>query len=335
MSALAHNIGLMPPPHLQEEITPPLAVGELSLTLRQRVVLDQVGVEVGRGEVVGLLGPNGCGKSSLLRCICGVWKADVGTVRIHGEVLTPKRRDLRARVGMVFQEPSLDPHLTALQNLRLGAGLFGVRGAEAQERASELLHFMELEDRASQLVKELSGGMRRRLEIARALIHRPEILLLDEPTTGLDPVAFQKVWRLIAGLRKAQQMSLLVSTHRSEEAEKCDRLVVLDRGHVVANDRPQNLLTRVAGDVVTVEADRPEELLTAFANTFELPVRLEGGALLLEVERGHEFVPRLVEAFPSGRFRSVQIRKPTLADAFYHLTGHALDQAPTSAEEAG
>jgi ABC-2 type transport system ATP-binding protein len=227
-------------------------------------------------------------------------------------------------MGVVFQEPSLDAKLTAEENLRLGAALFLVPRAEARIRTAGLLRAAGLEDRAREPVGRLSGGMRRRLEIARALVHRPEVLLLDEPTTGLDALAFRRTWEALRGLRGSGGTTVVLTTHRPDEAAQCDRLAILSRGRIIAVETPASLLARVSGDVVVVEAADATTLAEEIASRFAVPARASGEVISIERDRGHELVPRLVEAFPPGRFRSVSVRRPGLADAFLRITGEDL-----------
>lgn len=304
---------------------PRLAVRGFSLMLENRVVLDDFYFEMTKGEVLGILGPNGCGKSSLMRCMTGLWKPDRGTLWLDGEALEPRARELRAVMGVVFQEPSLDNELTVAANLKLAAALFGFSGAEATERADDLLGFMELSGRAGEKAGKLSGGMRRRLELARALIHNPEILLLDEPTVGLDPVAIQRTWQRILALRDHRELSVLVTTHRAEEAASCDRLIVMDRGHIVCTETPERLMNNVAGDVICMTCDEPEVVRGGLQTTFGASARIVDGIVEWERPEGHAWVAQIVEAFEERMFHSISVRRPTLADAFYHLTGHGLN----------
>ena len=227
-------------------------------------------------------------------------------------------------MGVVFQEPSLDAKLSAEENLRLGAALFRVPREEARRRVAELLAAAGLSDRARDPVGKLSGGMRRRLEIARALVHRPEVLLLDEPTTGLDALSFRRTWDALRELRGAGGTTVVLTTHRPDEAAHCDRLAILSRGRVIAVETPESLRSRVAGDVVVVEASGAGTLAAEIAERFGVVARASGDEVSIERERGHELVPRLVEAFPDGRFRSVSVRRPSLADAFLHVAGEDL-----------
>ncbi len=306
-------------------LEPRLSVRGIGLTLGGRVILAGVGFQVAPGEIFGLLGPNGSGKTSLMRCLMGLVRPDLGVFRLDGRELSPRTRHLRAGIGTVFQDASLDGHLTGRENLVLAARLFRVPAAEGRERAAELLAFMELAGQADDPVKTYSGGMRRRLEIARALIHRPELLLMDEPTTGLDPRAFERVWSRLSAIRRLRGLTVVLTTHSADEAAGCDRLLVLDRGHVVADDTPEHLLERVGGDVLTIEADAPGELAAAITDLFGLVAETDGTAVTVVGEQMHLLIPRLVESFPAGRLRSIAMRRPTLADVFLKLTGHRLE----------
>ncbi len=305
---------------------PRLALRGLAFRYREREVLRDVSFDVAPGEIVGLLGANGAGKSTLFSILAGLLPAGAGKLLLDGEEVLPGARTLRARMGVVFQAPSLDAKLSAEENLVLGGQLFGLPRREARARAAALLSAAGLADRARDAAGKLSGGMRRRLELARALVHRPAILLMDEPTAGLDAAAFRQTWEALHALRRDEGLTVLLTTHRPDEAEACDRLAVLAAGRVVATGTPEALRSRVAGDVVTVEADDPAPLAAELAARFGVPARAGARAVHLERERGHELVPRLVEAFPPGRFRSVSIRRPTLADAFLAITGEELER---------
>jgi ABC-2 type transport system ATP-binding protein len=307
---------------------PRLAVRDLAFRYGEREVLRRVSFEVAPGEIVGLLGPNGAGKSTLFSILTGLLRPSSGTMSLDGVEVPPGARALRARLGVVFQAPSLDAKLTALENLTLGGLLFGLGRREARERARELLTAADLAERAGDRAGTLSGGMRRRLELARALVHRPAILLLDEPTTGLDAAAFRQTWQAVQALREREGLTVLLTTHQPDEAEECDRLAVLAHGRVVATGAPDALRARVPGDVVTVEADDPVALAREIRDRLGLEARPGAHGVHVERERGHELVPRLVEAFPAGRFRAVSLRRPTLADAFLALTGEALEDEP-------
>jgi len=301
-----------------------LSAEGLRFSYGDRVALDGVSFSIRAGEVFGFLGPNGAGKSTLFSILAGLLPASSGQLFLDGRALDPSTRALRARMGVVFQEPSLDAKLSAEENLLLGAALFLVPRDEARRRATDLLASAGLTDRARDPVGKLSGGMRRRLEIARALVHRPDVLLLDEPTTGLDALSFRRTWEALRELRGAGGTTVVLTTHRPDEAAHCDRLAVLSRGRVVAIETPESLLSRVAGDVVVVEASGADGLAAEIAERFGVAARASGDAVSIERERGHELVPRLVEAFEPARFRSVSVRRPSLADAFLHVAGEDL-----------
>jgi ABC-2 type transport system ATP-binding protein len=315
-------------PGLSAARVPRLAVRDLAFRYGECEVLRRVSFEVAAGEIVGLLGPNGAGKSTLFSILTGLLRPSSGAMFLDGAEVPPGARALRARLGVVFQTPSLDAKLSALENLILGGLLFGLGRREARDRARELLAAAGLADRAGERAGTLSGGMQRRLELARALVHRPAILLLDEPTSGLDAAAFRQTWQAVHALRDREGLTVLLTTHRPDEAEACDRLAVLAHGRVVATGTPEALRARVPGDVVTVEADDPVALAREIRDRLGLEARPGPHGVQVERERGHELVPRLVEAFPAGRFRAVSLRRPTLADAFLALTGEALEEEP-------
>ena len=233
-------------------------------------VLDGLSFGVQPGEIFGLLGPNGCGKSTTLRVLAGLLVPDAGEVWLDGEQVAPGGRALRRTMGVVFQAPSLDPRLTARENLRLSAALYGLPPQLARERCEELLTFTALQDRANDAVINFSGGMKRRLELGRALLHDPSLLVMDEPTTGLDERFFREAWERIELLREQRGLTVLLTTHRAEEAERCDRVAVVDAGSIVAQDSPEALRAHVAGDVLTIEAKQPDALCADLAARFDI-----------------------------------------------------------------
>ena len=313
---------------------PRLSLSGITIRRGPRQVLRDVSLHVNPGEILGLLGPNGAGKSTLFSILAGLLPPAGGALRLDGWPVTPGARDLRAACGIVFQAPGLDGKLSALENLRLAAALHLVPRREARERAARLLERVGLADRAREPVDRLSGGMRRRVELARALVHGPSILVMDEPTTGLDAASFRDFWAEIEARRRELGITVILATHRPEEAERCDRLVVLAGGRVVADETPAALRARVPGDVVVVEADAPEEVAAEIGRRLGLAARLRGDGVHVEHEAGHALVPRIVEAFPPGRLRAVSIRRPTLADAYLVLTGASLEAEAGQAEAA-
>ncbi|MDD9967517.1 MAG: ABC transporter ATP-binding protein [Myxococcales bacterium] len=318
---------------------PLLAVNGLRHAFSGRSVLADLSFQVERGELFGLLGPNGCGKSTTLRVLTGLLVPDGGELVFDGQAVEPGARPLRQRMGVVFQAPSLDPRLTSRENLKLSASLYGIVGTEADRRVAEVLGLADLSQRATDPTGELSGGMKRRLELARALMHDPELLIMDEPTTGLDESAFRKTWERILELRRTRRLTVLFSTHRAEEAQLCDRVAIVDRGAIIAEGDPEALRQRVSGDILTLEASEPEQLAAQIEQRFSLAARVLKGAVVIEREQGHELIPRLVEALPTGRIKSLSMHRPTLADVFVKLTGRSLGDAgpeqPADGEEAG
>ena len=290
----------------------------------ERVAVDGLSVDVARGEVFGFLGPNGAGKSTTFHLLTGLLAPDAGRVLIEGRAAPPTDGRVRRRLGVVFQDPSLDDKLTALENLKLGAALYGLSGKRAEARIAELLALVALDDRKKEPVERYSGGMKRRLELARVLLHEPEILIMDEPSRGIDAPTQRRIWEQLLALRDKRRMTILLTTHQPDEAEYCDRIAVLDHGRVIACDTPDVLRQKVGGDVVTLEGDDAEALAADVRARFSLEARVVDGAVVVETPKGHELIPRVVEALPPGRLRSVAMRRPTLADVFVHLTGRGL-----------
>jgi ABC-2 type transport system ATP-binding protein len=306
--------------------TPRLSVRAVAARRGGREVLRGVSLEVFPGEVLGLLGPNGAGKSTLFAILAGLLRPDAGEFLLEGRAIAPGARALRACAGIVFQEPGLDGKLAAGENLRLAAALHRVPRRVARERIARLLSEAGLADRAREPVERLSGGMRRRLELSRALVHAPALLVMDEPTTGLDAAAFEAFWARIDALRREADAAVVLTTHRPDEAERCDRLAVLAGGTIVASGSPDALRSRVAGDVIVVDGDDREGLARDLEARLGLVARVRADGVHVEREQGHELVPRIVEAFPAGRIRGVSLRRPTLGDAYLAITGAALEE---------
>jgi len=301
-----------------------LEISGLSRRFGERLALDDLSFEVRSGEIFGLLGPNGAGKSTAFQILACTLRPDAGRIFFAGSELSLDDPALRRQMGVVFQRSSLDDQLTARENLLLGARLYALPRAVAKARVAEMFALIELSDRADEKVEGWSGGMRRRLELARALVHQPKVLLMDEPTQGLDEASFRKFWAHVKALRQARGLTVLLTTHRPEEADQCDRLAILDAGRLVAIDSPAALASKMGGDVITVEAEEPEAIARVLQERLELPTTVVDGRVQVERRDGHALIPRLVEAFPPGRLQSVSLRRPTLADVFLKLTGHAL-----------
>lgn len=295
-------------------------LANLSHTYGQRKALDAVSLDIRRGEIFGLLGPNGSGKTTLFRVLSTLIPPQAGDVDILGHDLTNDRDAVRRDIGVVFQSPALDKQLTARENLACQGALYGLGGRLLRERMDELLTRVNLLDRADERVERYSGGMRRRVEIAKGLLHQPKLLILDEPSTGLDPGARLDLWDLLNGLRHRDGVTVLMTTHLMEEADKCDRLAILESGKVLACDSPTALKARISGDVITLSSPKPSELRDALKERLGVDVELVGDLLRLQRPRGHEFIPALIEAAP-GLVDSVSVGRPSLEDVFVQLTG--------------
>ncbi len=288
-----------------------------------RKALDGLSFEVPAGEIFGFLGPNGGGKSTLFRILSTLAPLQGGSARVFGADLATEAAAVRRRLGVVFQSPSLDVQLTVRENLMHQGHLYGLSGRTLAERIGAALERFGLADRQSQRALELSGGLRRRVEIAKSLLHGPRLLLLDEPSTGLDPGARRDLWETLESLRR-DGVTVLLTTHFMEEGDRCDRLALIDRGTLVGEGSPAGLKEEIGGDVITLAGPDPEALLRDLATRFpDLSPDLRNGAVRLERERGHEWVARLIEAFP-GRVDAVTVARPTLEDVFLHRTGRRL-----------
>jgi ABC-2 type transport system ATP-binding protein len=293
-----------------------LSVDVEGLTHRygERVALDGVSFAVRAGEVFGLVGPNGGGKTTLFKILSTALTPTSGTARVAG--IDVRDGAVRRRIGVVFQAPSLDGKLTVGENLLHHGHLYGLSGAGLRQRIGEELARFGLADRASDRVEKLSGGLQRRVELAKSLLHRPDVLLLDEPSTGLDPGARRDLWD---ALRALKGVTVLLTTHLLEEAERCDRLAILHKGKIVAIGEPMALRGEIGGDVVTVRSRDPQQLAAAIREKLGEEPQVVDGTVRLSKDRGHEFVGRLVEAFPQ-QIDSVTVAKPSLEDVFMSKT---------------
>jgi len=296
----------------------------LSHRYGERTALDGISFEVAAGSLFGLLGPNGGGKTTALRILATLLVPTGGRARVCGADVTADPYAVRRRIGVVFQHPGLDPHLTGRENLRHHGHLYGLRGRMLAGRIDEALERVGVADRAGDRVGTLSGGLRRRIELAKGLLHRPDVLLLDEPTTGLDPGGRREFRDHLRGLADREGTTVVLATHLMEEAERCDRVAFLDRGRVVAAGAPSELEGEIRGDVIALEADDPAALAAELEKRFGSPAAVVDGTVRLEREDGAALVPRLAEAFP-GLIRSITVGKPTLEDVFVHHTGRPFE----------
>ena len=298
-----------------------IEVDNLTYSYGDRRALQGVSFSVEKGEIFGLLGPNGGGKTTVFRLLCTLLVAENGQARVLGWDVRKNPFQVRRQIGVVFQSNSLDVQLTVAENLIHEGHLYGLRGRELRKRVEEMLSRVGLRERSHDLVRNLSGGLRRRVELAKGLLHRPPILMLDEPSSGLDPGIRRDLWEYLRMLRDQEEVTILLTTHLMEEAEHCDRLAVLSEGRVVANGSPGALKEKIGGDVIVVQTPAPERLRDQIQEAFSCPSVVVDGTVRLERSEGHRFVAQLVESFP-GQIEAVTVGKPTLEDVFVHETGH-------------
>jgi len=278
---------------------------------------------VQEGEIFGFLGPNGAGKTTTINMLCTLLAPTEGEAIVNGFNVIKERDQVRASIGLVFQEPALDDYLTAEQNLRFHAYAYNIPRETLELRMKELLEMVELWDRRKEKISTYSGGMKRRLEIARGLLHHPKVLFLDEPTLGLDPQTRNRIWNHIHELRKRENLAIFMTTHYMDEAENCDCIAVIDWGEIVALDTPDKLKDAVGGDVVTIKTEDNEKAVRLLKDQYNFQSNQENGTIRFTVSHGEEFLPGFVSGFPIHLI-SIGLHRPTLEDVFLKLTGHAI-----------
>ncbi|MCD6493069.1 MAG: ATP-binding cassette domain-containing protein [Archaeoglobaceae archaeon] len=305
----------------------PIVVKNLTKTFNGFKAVDSINFTVKKGEIFGLLGPNGAGKTTTIKMLVTLLKPSSGEAKVAGYDVVKQPNMVRKNIGIVFQEPTLDLELTAKENLDFHARLYGLNKKRREERIKEVLKLVDLYDKANLQVKKFSGGMQRRLEIARGLLHFPKVLFLDEPTLGLDAQTRRKIWDYIIEMKEREDVTIILTTHYIEEADKlCDRVAIIDKGKIIALDDPENLKKMVGEDVVSLTVNDPERLIDELAlEEIRKIVRIED-RLELSVVKGEIMIPRMVEiAQKVGvEVKSVSLRKPTLEDVFIHLTGREI-----------
>jgi ABC-2 type transport system ATP-binding protein len=303
------------------QTAPVVQVQNLSYSYGVHKALRGVSFEVKHGEIFGLLGPNGGGKTTLFRILSTSFPPSSGEAFLFGADVQTRATDIRPRIGVVFQSPSLDKKLTVHENLMHHGHIYGIRGRELQARIHEMSQRLGVSDRSGSIVETLSGGLQRRVELAKALLHHPELLILDEPSSGLDPGARRDLWLYLQSLRDKDGVTILLTTHLIDEADRCDRVLILNQGVIVAIGTPDSLKEQIGGDVVMISSRDPEKLRGLLASKFGIEPVLLNGKLRVELEKGHAFVSQTVELF-SDMIESVTLSKPTLEDVFIARTGH-------------
>jgi len=289
------------------------------------VAVDDISFNVVRGEIFGFLGPNGAGKTTTINILCTLSKPTSGRATIDGLDVVRQQSQVRRSIGLVFQDPSLDERLSGLQNLRFHALVYSVPASVREQRIEQLLRMVELWDKRNRQVHTYSGGMKRRLELARGLLHHPKVLFLDEPTLGLDPQTRNRMWEYILELQQREETTIFLTTHYMDEAEKADRIAIIDYGKLVAIDTPEGLKKIVGKDIISVKTDDNDRAAEEIRLRYQIEARHDGNELTFEVANGEEFLPTFIKEFGT-KILSVSLHRPSLDDAFLKLTGREIRQ---------
>ena len=309
-----------------------IEVKNLTKKFNGLTAVDHVSFGVKKGEIFGFLGPNGAGKSTTINMLSTILSPTEGEAIINKFNVLSQKDEVRKSIGLVFQDPSLDDRLTAEENLRFHARLYGVPKSDYQKREKEVLQLVDLWERRNEVIKNFSGGMKRRLEIARGLIHYPAVLFLDEPTIGLDPQTRAHLWSYILKLKREKEMTIFMTTHYMNEAENCDRIAIIDHGKIIALNTPDNLKAQVGGDVIRMKTIDKPSLKKELEERYRVEVKEEDGTLRIEVANGDQFLPRLFNELTT-KIDAIELRKPTLDDVFLHFTGRAIREEDASDKE--
>jgi ABC-2 type transport system ATP-binding protein len=311
---------------------------KLTKTFNGLTAVDQLDINVESGEIFALLGPNGAGKTTTISMLCTILKPTSGTAKVNGFDIVKESMQVRRSIGIVFQDPSIDDRLTGRENLFMHANLYGVPAGEQKNRIDRVLKLVELEDRADDLMRTYSGGMRRRLELARGLIHYPKVLFLDEPTIGLDPQTRDHVWKYIRELKETHEITVVLTTHYMDEADRLsDRIAIMDYGKIIALDTPSKLKETLEGDVVIIKAADPDGIVSIVTQKMGLTqTHVVNGAVEVTVKNGKSMLPRIVDTATQNKIfiESISLREPNLEDVFLHYTGRTI-RADSSREPHG
>jgi len=309
-----------------------IKVENLSKSFNGLTAVNDISFEVNEGTIFGFLGPNGAGKTTTINILCTLLSPTSGKASIAGHDCLRESSEVRKAIGIVFQDTTLDKDLTAYENLQLHAYLYDVKRHEIKDRIDDALRFVGLYERKTDLVKTFSGGMKRRLEVARGLIHRPRVLFLDEPTLGLDPQTRTNLWEFIIGLPKMHNVTIFMTTHYMEEAEVCDHIAIIDKGKIIASGTPEELKKTVGGDVIYIKTEDNRKAKTEIERLFEVEVSEENGELFLTTMRGDACIPEIIKTI-GEKVLSVRLQRPTLNDVFLKMTGKQIRESGGSAED--
>ena len=307
---------------------PAVTVNDLVKSYGEVEAVRGIDFEVQRGETFGFLGPNGAGKSTTINMLCTLVRPSAGAARVAGHDVVTERDEVRRNIGLVFQDTTLDGYLTAEQNLRLHAELYGVPRKAVAPRMQQVMEMVGLWERRGSLVNTFSGGMKRRLEIARGLLHSPRVLFLDEPTVGLDPQTRSSIWRYIRELKASEDITIFLTTHYMDEAEYCDRIAIMDQGKIIVLDTPEALKASVGHDRVRIETDDEPATISELRERFNVDATIAEGAVIFGVPEGEHFVPRLFAELDQP-IRAVNVSRPSLDDVFMSYTGTTIRDAET------
>jgi len=306
-----------------------ITVENLVKRFGELVAVNGISFSVAPGEIFGFLGPNGAGKTTTINILCTLVKPTSGRAIINGFDVVHQQSQVRQSIGLVFQDPSLDERLSGLQNLRFHALVYNVPSSVREKRIKEMLTMVELWDRRKSEVRAYSGGMKRRLELARGLLHYPKVLFLDEPTLGLDPQTRNRIWEYILELRQREGTTIFLTTHYMDEAEKADRIAIIDHGKLVAIDTPENLKTIVGKDIISIRTDNDDRAAEELRLRYQIEARRDNNGLTFEVASGEEFLPNFIRELGT-QILSVSLRRPSLDDVFLKLTGREIRQEEVS-----
>jgi ABC-2 type transport system ATP-binding protein len=309
-----------------------IEVKELTRKFKDFTAVNEISFSVEKGEIFGFLGPNGAGKTTTINMLTTLLKPTTGQALVNDFDVAKDKDRVRSSIGIIFQDPSLDDKLTAKENLRFHAWLYKVPADKMKNRIDEMLKMVELDDKQKKLIETYSGGMKRRLEIARGLLHYPKVLFLDEPTIGLDPQTRAHIWDYILKLRQTESITMFMTTHYMDEAEYCDRIAIIDKGKIIALDTPANLKKTVGGDVIILKTDDNAKARQEIKEKFQTEAQVKNGELMITKENGEEFIPQLFKQL-SVSIISISNRKPTLNDVFLKLTGKEIREEEASTRD--